>query len=604
MTKHPGPSDARGPSAADRGFVAAPSSARITSEDGRVIWDSGAYDFLENPDCPDTVHPGLWRQSRLCARQGLYEVTEGVYQVRNLDLSNMTLIEGTDGVIVVDPLISAETAAAALSLYRVHRGERPVTALIYTHSHTDHFGGAGGVLPDGAGDVPVFAPQGFTEHLVSENVYAGTAMARRAAYMYGALLDESPTGQVGCGLGMAVSNGTVTLIRPTRDVTRTGQEETVDGVRFVFQLTPDTEAPSEMNFLLPDRRALCMAENATHTMHNVLTLRGAEVRDSRRWARYLDEALNLFAPEADVAFASHHWPTWGTDAIAEFLGAQRDMYAYLHDQTLRLTNKGLTGTEIAEHVRLPPSLEANWSLRGYYGSVSHNVKAIYQRYMGWYDGNPAHLWEHPPVDLARRYVADYGGPAAMTARALEYAAQGDLRFAATLLNHAVFAEPDAVEAREALAGVYEQLGHGAENATWRNIYLTGALELRGHPAPLTVRSRMALTLTVDQILDVLAIRIDGPRAWDEHLVLDLHVTDERQTWRLTLSNGALTHRSAPPDQPPPGAAHAILTLTKPQLLALADGAQQGITSQGDPGVLPRLLGLLDAPDHHFAIVTP
>ncbi|MEV0963639.1 alkyl sulfatase dimerization domain-containing protein [Streptomyces sp. NPDC049910] len=590
--------------AADRGFVAALSPARVTHEDGEVVWDSDAYAFLDTPDCPDTVHPGLWRQSRLCAKQGLYEVTGGVYQVRNLDLSNMTLIEGTDGVVVVDPLISAETAAAALALYRAHRGERPVTGVIYTHSHSDHCGGAGGVLPDGAGDVPVIAPRGFVEHLVSENVYAGTAMSRRASYMYGILLEKSPTGQVGCGLGMAVSKGTITFIPPTRDVTRTGQEEVIDGVRFVFQLTPDTEAPAEMNFLLPERRALCMAENATHTMHNVLTLRGAEIRDARRWARYLDEALNLFAPEADVVFASHHWPTWGVDAIAEFLTAQRDLYAYLHDQTLRLTNKGLTGTEIAEQVRLPPSLEAVPSVRGYYGSVSHNVKAIYQRYMGWYDGNPAHLWEHPPVDLARRYVADYGGSAAVTARAREYAAQGDLRFAATLLNHAVFAEPDSAEAREALASVYERLGRGAENATWRNIYLTGALELRHRPPPVTLHSRMGTALTVDQILDTMAVRIDGPRAWDEHLVLDLRVTDEQQTWRLTLSHGALTHRSTPPGQRPAGDAPATLTLTRLQLLALANGEQEDIATQGDPGVLPRLLGLLDTPDLHFDIVTP
>ncbi|MGW1990200.1 alkyl/aryl-sulfatase [Embleya sp. NPDC001921] len=596
----------------ERGFVAALKPAMVRADDGRVVWDGEAYAFLDG-DCPDTAHPSLWRQSRLCNKQGLFEVTDGIYQVRNLDLSNMTLVEGDTGVVVIDPLISAETAAAALALYREHRGDRPVTGLIYTHSHGDHFGGARGVLPHGHPPVPILAPAGFLEHAVAENVYAGGAMTRRAVYMYGVELAKGPAGQIGCGLGMTTSTGTITMIPPTVDITRTGQEETVDGVRIVFQMTPDTEAPSEMNFLFPDRRALCMAENATHNMHNILTLRGAVVRDTRIWAHYLDEAIALFGDRADVAFASHHWPTWGRDRIVEHLAGQRDMWAYLHDQTLRLTNRGLTGAEIAEELELPPRIADLWANRGYYGSLSHNVKAIYQRYMGWFDGNPAHLWEHPPVEQAKRFAADYGGVDALVAKGRQYAQAGDLRFAATLLGHAVFAAPDDAAAREALAGVFERLGHGAENGTWRNFYLMGAQELRGsvaHTAIETTNPEMAMALTVDMLIDALAVRVDGPRAWDEKLSMTWHVTDEKRSWHLLLSNGALTHRStAAGDTQRDGtatpAADLTLTLTRPQLLGvLAGQGLDGVHVEGDPQVFARLAALLDTSDPEFAIVTP
>jgi alkyl sulfatase BDS1-like metallo-beta-lactamase superfamily hydrolase len=593
---------------ADRGFVDALSPAVVKAPDGRVIWDNDAYGFLAG-ECPDTANPSLWRQGQLASRQGLYQVTEGIYQVRGLDLSNMTLVEGDTGVIVIDPLISAETAAAALELYRRNRGERPVTGLIYTHSHGDHFGGARGVVPHGHPPVPVIAPVGFLEHAVSENVYAGGAMTRRAVYMYGSELAKGPDGQIGCGLGQTTSLGTVTLIAPTVDVTRTGQEETVDGVRIVFHLTPGTEAPSEMNFHFPERRALCMAENATHNMHNILTLRGAVVRDARIWAHYLDEAITLFGADTDVAFASHHWPTWGAERISALLASQRDLYAYLHDQTLRLLNQGLTGIEIAERIELPPALQG-WANRGYYGSTSHNVKAIYQRYMGWFDGNPAHLWEHPPVEQAKRYVDVAGGIENTVARALAYAEDGDLRFAATLLNHAVFAEPGHTGARKALAGVYDQLGHGAENGTWRNFYLMGAHELRTGVAHTTLdltNPEMAMALTVDQLIDSLAVRVNGPRAWDVSVAIDLVLTDEGRTWRLELSNGALIHRSRSTDRPAPGETPADLTLTlsKPQLLAvLAGKGLDGVPTVGDPSALAQLNGLLDTADPDFPIVTP
>ena len=385
---------------ADRGFIDKLTPGVIRTADGRVIWDIDEFGDATAGDAPDTVNASLYRQSQLTAKQGLYEVTAGIYQVRGLDMSNMTLVESDNGVIVIDPLISEECAAAAIGLYRKHRGDRKVTAIIYSHAHLDHFGGVLGVV-DADTDVPIVAPDHFLEHAVSENVYAGVAMLRRSIYYAGVPLETSTSGRVGIGLGAGGSTGTYGLIAPTLTITRTGQEETLDGVRIIFQMTPGTECPAEMNFLFPDQRALCLAENATHNLHNLLTLRGAEVRDPRIWSRYIAEAIHLFAGGYDVAFASHHWPTWGADNIITFLTEQRDLYAYLHDQSLRLINQGLTGAEVAEAIQMPPALDDQWHTHGYYGSVSHNVKAIYQRYIGWYDGNPAHLWQHPPQEAAR-----------------------------------------------------------------------------------------------------------------------------------------------------------------------------------------------------------
>ncbi|MFF0729546.1 alkyl/aryl-sulfatase [Streptomyces sp. NPDC004134] len=604
----PDPSDRADFEAADRGFLAGPVERQVTAADGRVVWDFDDTAFLgslPNGNHPDTVNPSLWRQAKLCARAGLYEVAEGVLQVRGYDLSNMTLIEGGQGVVVVDPLISRETAAAALALYRAQRGDRPVTGVVITHSHLDHFGGILGVLdPDADADVPVIAPAGYLEHAVAENVYAGTAMLRRGFYYGGMNLERGPAGLVGMGLGFTASTGTPALLPATLDVTHTGQTETVDGVRFVFQMTPGTEAPSEMNFLLPDHRALCMAENATHNLHNILTLRGALVRDARVWARYLDEALRLFAAGADVLFASHHWPTWGQRAMHDFLTEQRDLYAYLHDQTLRLANQGYTGTEIAEIIEMPPSLAAAWHTHGYYGTVSHNVKAIYQRYLGWYDGHPASLWEHPPAETAKRYAECMGGVDALVAKAGAYAEDGDLRFAAQLLKHAVFADPAHTGARNTLADVFERLGHGAECATWRNCYLVGARELReGVSRTDIAASSLMAALSVEQLLDSVAIVVDGPRAWDLHLTLDWHVTDLGEHHRATLSHGALTHHRL--DGHPAEPADVSLTLTKAQLLALLAGEDpEDIEHTGDLGVLRTLLSVLDKPDPDFAVVTP
>ncbi|MGN6241184.1 MAG: alkyl/aryl-sulfatase [Cellulosimicrobium cellulans] len=597
---------------AARGLVARREPNAITADDGRVVWDNDTYAFLEG-DAPDTVNPSLWRQSKLVAEQGLFEVVEGIYQVRGFDLSNVTFIEGRTGVIVLDPLISTETAAAALALYREHRGDRPVTGIIYTHCHVDHFGGVKGVTTQedvDAGRVPVVAPEGFTEHAVAENVYAGTAMARRAGYMYGAALARGPQGQVGAGLGQTTSTGTVTLIPPTLWITTTGQEETVDGVRMVFQMAPDTEAPAEMLVWFPDHKALCAAEDATHNLHNLLTLRGAVVRDPHVWSHYLTESVDLFGDDVEVVFASHHWPTWGNERIREYLSLQRDLYGYLHDQTLRLLNRGFTGPEIAEQIVLPPALENAWHARGYYGSVSHNVKAIYQRYMGWYDGNPAHLWEHPPVERAQRYVELGGGADAVVEKARAAFDAGDFRWVAELLNHVVFAEPDHAAARDLLADTFEQLGYGSENGTWRSVYLSGATELRdgafGTPTATSAPDIVA-SLTPTMLFDALAVQVDGPRAWDEDLSVDVVLTDADERYRLWLRHGVLTYSSAPQR----GDADATLTTTKAALPALAAGAATpdalaaaGIEVSGDAGVLGRLTAVLDAGDPDFAIVTP
>jgi alkyl sulfatase BDS1-like metallo-beta-lactamase superfamily hydrolase len=584
----------------------------IRAADGRVVWDNDSYAFLDG-DAPTTVNPSLWRQSRLVADQGLFEVVDGIYQVRGFDLSNVTFVEGDRGVVVIDPLISTETAAAALALYREHRGERPVTGVVYTHSHVDHFGGVKGVTTQAdvdSGAVPVLAPAGFLEHAVSENLYAGTAMARRAGYMYGAALERHPDAQVGAGLGQTTSTGTVTLIAPTLDIRTTGQEETVDGVRMVFQMAPGSEAPAEMHFFFPDHRALCMAENATHTLHNLLTLRGAVVRDPHVWSGYLTEAIDLFARDADVAFASHHWPTWGADRVVEYLSLQRDLYAYLHDQTMRMLNQGYVGSEIAERMELPPALRDAWHARGYYGSVSHNVKAVYQRYMGWYDGNPAHLWQHPPVEAARRYVDFMGGADAVVEKARASFGAGDLRWVAEVLGHVVFAEPEHSAARALLADTFEQLGYGSENGTWRNAYLSGAVELRsgGFGTPVaTSAADLVAALSPEMLFDALAVRVDGPRAWHERLSIDVRVVDG-STYRLWLRNGVLSYSSR--SQPEP--ADLVVTLPASALGALAGGgdvdaaalAEAGVETAGDVTALARLLGVLDSPDPDFAIVTP
>ena len=595
----------------ERGLVGRRRQRQIHAADGRLVWDLDAYRFMDGT-CPSTAHPSLWRQGQLLIKDGLFEVVPGVYQVRGFDLSVMSVIETRSGVVVVDPLISVETAAAAWELYRTHRGDREVVAVIYTHSHVDHFGGVEGIISAAdvaAGQISVIAPAGFLEHAVSENVYAGAAMTRRAGYMYGAALDKGPAGQIGAGLGQTTSTGQVSLIPPTVDVDHTGQELTLDGVRFVFQCTPGTEAPAEMNFYLPDQRALCTAENTSHTLHNILTLRGAQVRDARAWADYLTETITMFGDDLDVVFASHHWPTWGRERAMEFLSVQRDLYSYLHDQTLRLLNQGYVGAEIAEMIEMPPALEAAWHTHGYYGSVSHNVKAIYQRYMGWYDGNPAHLWQHPPAEAARRYVQAMGGAEAAMSVAQQAFDQGDYRWATEVLDHLIFDDPSNEQARSLQADTFEQLGFGAENGTWRNVFLAGAHELRNGIFGTPVSSAsLASALSVSQLFASVAVRVDGPRAWHEQLILCWNFTDLAETYLTELRNGTLIHHQI--DGPPPDA--TTIRLTRATIVGILTGsvdAAAAVSSgalaiDGDPGVLGRLLDVLAPTDPDFPIVSP
>ena len=598
---------------AKKGLVDRPETNVIKNSKGETVWDNDSYSFLySEPEPPDTANPSLWRQSKLNTLDGLYQVANGIYQVRGGDLSNTTIIEGSEGIIVIDPLTSAETGAAANDLYQKNRGPKPVKAIIYTHSHVDHFGGVRGFISQQDVDsngVKILAPDGFLEHAVSENVYTGTAMARRAAYMYGAALDRTPQGQIGAGLGQTVSTGTVTLIKPTVNISETGHTETIDGVSMVFQMAPDTEAPAEMLIFFPEFKALCAAEDATHTFHNVLTLRGAVVRDPHTWARVLTETIDMFGGRAKVVFTSHHWPTWGYNEVVDFLTCQRDLYAYVHDQTLRLLNQGFNGPEIAEQMSLPPALDQAWNARGYYGSVNHNVKAIYQRYIGWFDGNPAHLWEHIPVDRAKRYVDLVGGVDNIVTKGQAAFDAGDFRWAAEILNHAIFAQPDHSAARNLLADTYEQLGYGAENGTWRNFFMSGTFELRkenfGTPTQ-TASADVVAQLTPEMLFDAFAIQINGPKAWDEKISVKVVLTDG-PCYRWWLSNGALIYTKTDERD----TADVTLTTTTSTLPAIAvygfdsDAlVQAGIDIDGDKEALNRLSALLDPGDPNFNIVTP
>ena len=601
---------------ATRGFIGRAAVRQIHADDGHLVWDLDAYEFLDAP-APSTANASLWRQSQLLVKDGLFEVVPGIYQLRGFDISVMSIIEGDTGIIVIDPLVCKETAAAAFSLYSEHRGNRPVLAMIYTHSHIDHFGGVKGIISQedvDAGRTQVIAPAGFLEAAISENVYAGPAMARRAVYMYGAGIPKGPSGQIGSGLGQTNSLGATTLIAPTFEITATGQEMVIDGVAIDFQVTPGTEAPAEMNFYFPKLRALCTAENTSHTLHNILTIRGAQVRDAHGWARYLTETIDLFGEDLDLVFASHHWPTWGRERAVEFLSMQRDMYLYLHDQTLRLMNSGLTGSEIAETMEMPPSLAEQWHTHGYYGSVSHNVKAIYQRYMGWYDANPANLWTHPPVEAGHRYVAAMGGPEATLEVARQAFEEGDYRWCMEVCKHLVFADDTNEAARTLLADTMEQVAYGTENATWRNAFLTGALELRSgvYVSPLALGSfELVSALTVSQLFNALGARINGPRSWDRHLVIGFDITDEESSYVLELRNGALHHRRG---NAPEGS--TVFRLARVPLITTAFGSAIGLVTlddalgtgaievAGDPAILGELLGYLEMPTPAFNIVTP
>lgn len=596
-----------------RGFIDTLPDARIESPTRGVAWDLSPFAFEAEEACPDTVHPALWRQARLNLNHGLFKVTDGVYQVRGFDISNVTFVEGETGYVVIDPLTTAEPAAAALALMRKHRGDKPVTAVIYTHSHVDHYGGVMGVLTEAdiAAGARIIAPEGFLLEAVSENVLLGNVMNRRATYMYGALLPRGPRGHVDAGLGKAVSLGQPALVAPTESIERTGTRLSIDGVEAVFQVTPGTEAPAEMNFYFPKLRALCMAENCTCCLHNLYTPRGAQVRDAKAWSFYIDEALALFGAEADVLFASHHWPRWGREDAQAFLTTQRDLYKYVHDQTLRLANHGLTPKEIAEQLALPPTLAAEWHTRGYYGTLNHNAKAVYQRYLGWFDGNPANLHPLPPVDAGRRYVDLAGGADALLAKARAAFEAGDYRWVAEVVNHLVFADPDNEPARALQADALEQLGYQAESGPWRAFYLTGAQELRNRRAPPAAPRQAALAqlprLPGAFLLDALSVRLNGPKAGTTALKLGVAFTDTGERFLVEVENGVMRHYEGRADP-----AWPTVALSRPTLVELISGARtveaaQGggsLAIDGDAQPLADLLALLDRFDFWFEIIEP
>jgi alkyl sulfatase BDS1-like metallo-beta-lactamase superfamily hydrolase len=601
---------------AQRGFVATLSDVEITNAQGRVVWSLRDYAFLSEPDAPSTVNPSLWRQARLNMQHGLFQVTDRIFQIRGFDLSNMTIIEGERGLIVVDPLISAEVARAGLELYIGHRGRRPVTTVIYTHSHTDHYGGVRGVIDEAdvsAGNVEIIAPLRFMEEVVSENALAGTAMIRRAQFQFGATLPKGPRGQVDAGLGKVTSRGTVTLIPPTRIIERPIEAHRVDGVDIVFQLAPETEAPAEMHLFHPGLRALNLADNGIHSLHNVYPIRGAQVRDANAWAKYLNEVIDRFAREADVVLAQHHWPVWGNARVLDFLGKQRDLYKFLHDQTVRLMNHGLKAAEIAERLTLPKSLGSTWHVREYYGTVSHNAKSIYQRYLGWYDANPATLNPLPPVARGRKYVEYMGGAKATITRAREDFARGEYRFVAEVMSHVVFADPSNTEARRLGADALEQLGYAAESATWRNAYLLGAHELRlGRPDPSLARAPVTpdivRAMSLDLFFDYLGVRLNGEKAEGRHIVINWLIADTGRRYVLNLENCALTYLADRQCD------HADATVTTDRAVldrlvlretTAADAIQRGLARiEGDSGKLVELFSLLDDFALMFDVVEP
>ena len=598
---------------ARRGLIASAPDLVIAGPGGKPVWDMPGYAFVEGA-APDSVNPSLWRQAKLNNINGLFKVGEGIYQLRGFDISNMTLIEGERGWIVVDPLTARETAARALAFAREHLGERPVSAIVYTHSHVDHFGGVLGVVsPEevAARGIRIIAPAGFMEEATSENMLAGSTMGRRAAYMYGQHLAHAPRGHVDTGLGKGPAFGSAGIIAPTETVGRTGEELVIDGVRFVFQYAPASEAPAEFTFYLPELKAFCGAEIVSHTLHNLYTLRGAKVRDALKWSGYIDEAMRLFG-DAEIYFGSHHWPLWGRERIVGFLQKQRDSYRFIHDQTLRLVSLGHTPQQIAEELELPASLAGEFANRGYYGTVRHNAKAVYQFYFGWYDANPAHLDPLPPVEAAVRYVEFMGGGAAVLAKAQASFDQGDYRWVAEVLNHLVFAEPDNGAARELLARAYDQLGYQAESGPWRDAYLSGAWELRhGVPDGAGSAGRVLDLLRntpTDRFLDTMAVMLDGARAAERHVVINLVLSDTGESHVLELENGVLHHRR----EPPRAGADATITVTRALFVDMLTG-QAGLRKtlesdaldvDGSRVALLRFFSLFDKPDPAFPIVTP
>lgn len=601
---------------AHKGFIAPLPSELIKGKQGNVVWDPQQYTFIkEGEKAPDTVNPSLWRQSQLINIGGLFQVTDGVYQIRNLDLSNMTIMEGKEGITVIDPLVSAETAKVGMDLYYKNRGKRPVVAVIYTHSHVDHYGGVRGVIDEAdvkSGKVKVYAPAGFMKEAVSENIMAGNAMSRRASYMYGNLLKPDAKGQVGAGLGTTTSAGTVTLIEPTNYITHTGQKEVIDGLTYDFMMAPGSEAPSEMLWYVEEKGMIEAAEDVTHTLHNTYSLRGAKIRDPLAWSKYINDVIGRWGGKANIIIAQHHWPTWGNENVVKLMKSQRDMYRYINDQTLRMANQGLTRDEIAANFKLPSGLEKSWASRGYYGSVSHDVKATYVFYLGWFNGNPATLNELPPVDAAKKYVDYMGGADAIMQKAKTDYAQGNYRWVAQVTNNIVFADPSNREARNLEADALEQMGYQAESGPWRNFYLTGAQELRNGvvkgATPNTASPDTVKAMSPEMFFDYLAVHINGEKAANAQAVFNVDLGADDGKYKLELENGVLNHSA----DTQASNADASITLNRATLnkIILKEESLKQAEEKGDVQIsgnhakLDEFLGYLDSFDFWFNMVTP
>ena len=601
---------------AHRGFIAPLPQELIKGKQGNIVWNPQQYAFIKEGDkAPDTVNPSLWRQSQLINIGGLFEVTDGVYQIRNLDLSNMTIMEGKEGITVIDPLVSAETAKVGMDLYYQNRGKRPVVAVIYTHSHVDHYGGVRGVVDEAdvkSGKVKVYAPAGFMKEAVSENIMAGNAMSRRASYMYGNLLKPDAKGQVGAGLGTTTSAGTVTLIEPTNYITHTGQKEVIDGLTYDFMMAPGSEAPSEMLWYVEEKGMIEAAEDVTHTLHNTYSLRGAKIRDPLAWSKYINDVIARWGGKANIIIAQHHWPTWGNDNVVKLMKSQRDMYRYINDQTLRMANQGLTRDEIAANFKLPSGLAKSWASRGYYGSVSHDVKATYVFYLGWFNGNPATLDELPPVDAAKKYVDYMGGPDAIMQKAKDDYAQGNYRWVAQVTNKIVFADPHNKEARNLEADALEQMGYQAESGPWRNFYLTGAQELRNGvvkgATPNTASPDTVKAMSPEMFFDYLAVHINGEKAANAKAVFNVDLGSNGGKYKLELENGVLNH-SANVQASDADASIVLNRATLNKIILKEESLKQAkekgeATITGNQAKVDEFLSYLDSFDFWFNIVTP
>lgn len=608
---------------AKKGFITAPDSLQITDDDGNVVWNMDNYDFVRDADSPDSANPSLWRNTKSNANYGLFQVSDDIYQVRGYDLSNMTFVRTDNGWIIMDCLASSDTAKAALELFKSEMGDIHIVAVIISHAHIDHYGGIQGVLTQdeladpslsldeqiASGKTAIIVPDGFENAVMSENVFVGTAMKRRSLYQYGSVIQPGEQGRLSVGIGLAVSQGEVGYLSPTFNVTEEVFETTIDGVKVIFQLTPDTESPAEMNTYFPDKKALWLAENCTASMHNIYTLRGAEVRDANSWARYITEAQSLFGKDAEVVFQSHNWPHWGNDVIQEYMTNTAAVYKFMHDQTLLYINQGYTSTEIANMIELPEALNKVWYTRQYYGTLKHNVKAIYQKYMGWYDANPVHLDELEPTEYAKKLVEYLGDADKVLEMAKSDYEKGEYQWVAQITNTLVYADPENEQAKYLCADALEQLGYQAESGAWRNAYLVAASELRNGtdmypPSAVTGSGSTAQQMDMQTTLDYMGIMLDSTKLADKSFTINLQVAND-QNYLLKVHHGVLLYYPDEQDEN----AYITITTKKAGVLAIATCNEDGISKlvesvEGDQELYKAFCESMTPLSLYFNIIEP